>query len=194
MVHALLDGSKTQTRRVIRKVQQNNCITLRKSTNRKAGLETHVIDAPEYPQLLPIRATVGDRLWVREAWAALDACTHSDPGATAIANRGFYRADHIDGLPNDISLWRPSIHMPRWASRLTLTVTDVRVQRVQDIIRGDAMEEGCPFPNMAAGPDPREWFAEIWGNIHGSDAWDRNDWVAAYTFTVGHHNIDAVAP
>lgn len=80
--------------------------------------------------------------------------------------------------------------MPRWASRLTLIVTDVRVQRLQDISRGDAMGEGCPFQNMADGDDPREWFRALWNSLHGPDAWDANPWVCALTFTVHRCNID----
>jgi hypothetical protein len=89
----------------------------------------------------------------------------------------------------------PSIHMPRWASRITLTVTDVRVQRLQDISRGDAMDEGCPLPNMADGPDPRDWFADLWDSLNAKRApWDSNPWVAAYTFTVEQRNIDQQEP
>ena len=78
--------------------------------------------------------------------------------------------------------WTPSIFMPRWASRITLEIVSVRVERVQEISRGDAMEEGCPFPNMAKGPDTRQWFKDLWENIHGHDAWERNDWVWVIEF------------
>ena len=82
--------------------------------------------------------------------------------------------------------------MPRWASRITLIVTDVRMQRLQDISRGDCMDEGCPFANMAEGPNPRDWYANICDTINGSGTWDDNPWVAAYTFTVHRCNIDAM--
>lgn len=61
----------------------------------------------------------------------------------------------------------PSILMPRWASRITLEITGVRVERLIEISRGDAMAEGCPFKNMAEGDDPRQWFAELWDLING---------------------------
>jgi len=99
--------------------------------------------------------------------------------------------------------------MPRWASRLTLTVTDVRVQRLQEISEADAWAEGCrqgemddhekPFP--ADEPDPsgigergwdnaRDWFGDIWNSLHGPDAWEANPWVAAISFDVHCLNID----
>ena len=182
MVRALLDGRKTQTRRVIRGVRSDNSVVLKKSTKTRMGICTHVMDGPTHPEILPIRAVVGDRLYVREAF-----CPRL--GYPAPVAKPHYRAD--DDKPEWRGLWKPSIHMPRWASRLTLTVTDVRVERLQDISRGDAMGEGCPFANMAAGPDPRAWFSDLWGTIHSVEAWCANPWVAAYTFTVERRNIDA---
>ncbi|MDF1801701.1 hypothetical protein [Thalassovita sp.] len=99
------------------------------------------------------------------------------------------------------------LFMPRWASRLTLTVTDVRVQRLRDISEGDAIAEGCrPFfdednprpmrcPNggtmdMAPLKGPLDDFQRLWNSINGPDAWDAAPWVAAYTFTVHRCNID----
>ena len=122
------------------------------------------------------RVNSGERIWVREAWGPWDG----DQSAA-------YRAD---GGEMPTGGWRSPIHMPRRFSRITLTATDVRVMRVQDINRGDAMGEGCPFANMADGPDPREWYAALWNSIHGPDAWGRNDWVEALTFAVRKRNID----
>ncbi|MEC8196494.1 MAG: hypothetical protein VX228_09285 [Pseudomonadota bacterium] len=140
MVCALLEGRKTQTRRVIRNVMQNYCITLKNSTKTKSGLETHVIDAPEYPRILPVKVTKGDRLWVRETWRPRQ-------GFGAWDMRLRYPADDYEALledgDRDIGDWTwpkaantgnvPAIHMPRWASRITLKVTDVRVERLQKI-------------------------------------------------------------
>lgn len=167
MVRALLAGRKMQTRRLasspLRKVQP------------------------------------GERLWVRENW-----CKRVDdwgqPHGTALYMADGQHVVRVDGDGftvttadgREASPWRPSIHMPRWASRLTLTVTEVRVQRLQDMDRGDAMEEGCPFSNMAAGPSPRDWFRDLWNSLHGADAWDANPEVVALTFTVAQRNIDAV--
>lgn len=212
MVRALLAGNKTQTRRIIKNVRNDNCIQLRKATATKAGIVTHAIDAPKYPHLMPIRATIGDRLWVREAWSfGAEGCwtigqMQMARGHTKIDL--FYRADPVkeQGLADG---WLPSIHMPRWVSRLTLTVTDVRVQRLQDISEADAWAEGCkpgtiddrgnPFPAEEPSADgkcmigwdcARDWYADLWEALHGPTAWDANPWVAAYSFTVEKMNID----
>jgi len=104
------------------------------------------------------------------------------------------------------------MHMPRWASRLTLTVRDVRVQRLQDISEADAQAEGClmdPEPDEYGGLMPaeiahdngigdvgwdsaRDWFANLWNTINGPDAWEANPWVAAISFDVHRGNIDEV--
>ena len=180
MVRALLDGRKTQHREIL-KPQPDTL------PNGFAGLR------------LPY--AVGDRLWVRESFITgfdIDDEFGRPVGDRKVWYRATYRGltwyDPDTESTLDNPPWKSSTQMPRWASRLTLIVTDVRVQRLQDINRGDAMGEGCPFPNMAAGPDPREWFRAIWNSIHGPDAWDRNDWVAALTFATHLHNIDQMEP
>jgi len=97
--------------------------------------------------------------------------------------------------------WNPSIHMPRWASRLTLTVTDVRVQRLQDISAADSIAEGVECETCAAMAQSAchgkgcfsslADFRALWNSLHGPDAWDANPWVVALTFTVEQRNIDA---
>lgn len=173
MVRALLDGRKTQTRRIL------------KPPYGTLEFQANGTWKPICTKFFP-----GDRLWVREACATW----------VGELKDAAYRADETDAewenLRHDARLgfWkiRPSIHMPRWASRLTLIVTDVRVQRLQDISRGDAMEEGCPFANMADGPDPRDWFTTLWNSIHGPKAWGANPWVCAISFTVTPQNIDQI--
>lgn len=201
MIRALLAGRKTQTRRVLKPQPPANRILrahghwLWTSCDGDSG-DARVLYAP------------GDRLWVREAWAPLTVLTHNDPGAQALWDRGFYRADGstVDG---EISRWRSPVHMPRWASRLTLIVTDVRVQRLQDISEADAVAEGIERLKSGRGfYDPtaskaavrfgewtstaRQGFSRLWNSLHGLGAWDRNDWVAALTFTVHQCNIDQV--
>lgn len=133
----------------------------------------------------------GDRLWVREAHA-FDLCEDSEGNA---ADRVLYRADHNGTAP---LRWRPSIHMPRWASRLTLRVTDVRVERVQDITEEDAraegarelpLQEGAPgawwrFPDTGMGPhrSARAAFADLWRDTYGTESWDANSWVWVVSF------------
>ena len=209
MIRALLDGRKTQTRRQVHKLFRSDYdLTIakdRRGRNCYAGTNPYGVhwihdDAPFFPY------APGDRLYVREAWAPLSALTHNDPGPTALAANGFYRADEstVDG---EISRWRPSIHMPRWASRLTLHVTDVRVQRLQDISEEDARAEGIePLKSGRGYYDPtmshgavraghyftyaKTAFETLWNSIHGPDAWDANPWVAAITFDVKRGNID----
>ncbi len=177
MVRALLDGRKTQTRRVL---------TLRNGFIRDRS------DAADCVRILP-----GYRLWVREAFVTGHEI--DDEFGRPVGDRKVWYRATDSGLtwydPDSESTidnppWNPSIHMPRWASRLTLTVTDVTVQPLLEISRGDAMAEGCPFPNMADGPDPRAWFRDLWNSLHGPEAWAANPWVAAYTFTVERGNID----
>jgi hypothetical protein len=94
--------------------------------------------------------------------------------------------------------WRPSIHMPRSASRLTLRLTDVRVQRLQDISEEDALAEGVKRSQRAISPDSadyctaRDSYASLWESIYGPGSWDANPWVWALTFSVIKRNVDEV--
>lgn len=131
-------------------------------------------------------AVEGDRLWVREA--------HAFDGPLV----RYYATDDVHELRKK----RSPIHMPRWASRLTLVVTDVRVQRVQEISEDDAEAEGVEKFGIATWRDYqsdgvshvvlncRNSFRTLWNSIHGEDAWDRDDWVSAISFTVHRCNID----
>lgn len=192
MVRALLDGRKTQTRRVI-KPQPSACRWKDHLVEQHADGVYRAVKTPYSP---------GDRLWVREVWAH-DA-PDLDTARRGIESGGvfygpYYRAD---AKPFDVASlrWRPSIHMPRWASRLTLTVSDVRVQRLQDITEDDARAEGLERIGTAWGIDgikgsvavyERTAFRVIWNSIHGPGAWDTNPWIAAISFTVERRNIDA---
>jgi len=185
MVRAILEGRKTQTRRVFvppPPFAAGDDITVQLATGSIAP-----------------RHKVGDRLWVREAHALVPASAYrmSDGVQQAINpsdryEAAVYRCDWERSAPP----WRPSIHMPRWASRLTLTVTDVRVQRLQDISEEDAIAEGVA--TFSEGRTMRsisdaEIYRLLWEEINGAGSWDRNDWVAAYTFSVERRNIDAEA-
>ncbi len=170
MVLAILDGSKTQTRRNVKG----------EITNTEGAWLLNgqpMQDCPAVVGQCPY-GQPGDRLWVRETWSYYGGDEYlyqQEPASVG------YRADHVgDHLLG--GRWRPSIYMPRWASRITLDITGVRLERAQDITRGDAMAEGCPFQNMANGPDPRAWFAETWVAINGADSWESNPWVWAIEF------------
>jgi hypothetical protein len=180
MVRAILDGSKTQTRRTFKGTTEH------KGPYNPAYMEAHQ-QANGWGSICPY-GTPGDRLWVRETFAQdVAGC----PGGIS------YRADHFDPKgdgPAHPMKWRPSIFMPRWASRILLEITDVRVQRLQEISEEDARAEGvsdggclsCGNPEPCGcgnpQPDARDGFAWLWQSIHGSDGWHANPWVWAITF------------
>ena len=180
MVQALLAGRKTMTRRVL-KPQPGFTGKMWHIAGRGGGCfvseETEIADAA----LDHIPFAIGDRLWCREAHWFTD-----DGDSVPVA--GNEQASEGEQL-------RSPIHMPRWASRLTLVVTDVRVQRVQDISEDDAIAEGIEATRVTeaeilAMPLALPGFRSLWNRIHGPDAWERNDWVAAVTFTTHQCNID----
>jgi hypothetical protein len=171
MVRAILDGRKTQTRRKI------------KPGDWSVEAHTMETDWPYLPHYLTDGAAVpvkcpygnpGDRLWVRETWANERDGTGC-PDDTGI----LYRATDPGWDDEDTGLrWRPSIFMPRRASRITLEITDVRVQRLQDISDDDSRAEGYDRSHAF----PREWFALLWESINGTGSWAANPWVWAITF------------
>lgn len=165
-----------------------------------------------YPKVQP-----SDRLWVREAWRterAFDGIRPRDlpifelPGLPI-----FYEASDNGQASTWGNPWgeqrRPSMFMPRWASRLTLVMTGVKVERLLDISEEDAIAEGVVFdekkgfwvpgvdhPNSnfpyLSRPTAREMYAALWDVINGPGAWGTNPWVVALTFTVHKQNIDAM--
>lgn len=220
MVRALLEGRKTQTRRLLKIKGKKGFFQFQPSdtegydwTFRRPD---HVWE--DYPHekllgLLPIQ--VGDRLYVREAHYLTDDCTSeyaifTEDSADVAAHREEIEDLQIRHPQSDWSKHlrlRPSIHMPRWASRLTLTVTDVRVQRWQDISEADAIAEGIERLRSGRGfydattskgnvrlghycESATEAFKILWNSLHGPDAWDANPWLAAYSFDVQRGNID----
>lgn len=140
---------------------------------------------------------VGDRLWVRETWAVSTIYDGMPPRDIPPCGVRYAATDQRIGIKD-----RPSMFMPRWASRLTLTVTDVRVERLQDISEADALAEGAPrlgmdddgkFYESLTGTQ-RCGFAGVWEHINGARAgcsWDENPWVVALTFRPALANIDA---
>ena len=200
MVRALLDGRKSMTRRILKPQPPADAHMVRAYTDnapRPALRNTIGWFVPEAGDLwpcndedrIPLPYASGDRLWVREGWAS----------ESVDAEEGFYGPDYratANGQPTD-GRWRSPIHMPRWASRLTLVVTDVRLERVQETSNDDARAEGAPAWWRGLPEDQREptttaigMFRDLWSALHGPDAWKRNDWVATITFTVHRCNID----
>jgi hypothetical protein len=153
MVNAILEGKKTQTRRVVK---------IRKAVDE--------IIRP-LPDICPY-GVVGDRLWVREAWSIAEK--KFDPEVSRIV----YRADGVDPLPDATgrARWRPSIHMPRAASRLLLEVTEVRIERLKDITDKDARAEGVDLTGLGL-TSYRQAFFWLWRSINGQESLDSNPWV-----------------
>lgn len=117
----------------------------------------------------------GDRLWVREPFAKVDGQTRPWIETDYLAT--YTHGDRLGDLIGIEKHWTPSIEMPREASRITLEIADMRVERLQEISRGDAMAEGCPFPNMAQGDDPRQWYAQSLEDTNCIGSWNANPWV-----------------
>jgi hypothetical protein len=191
MIRALLAGRKTQTRRMAKVVRDVNF-----------GCE---IAPSEYAVEVRngnyenVRIKPGDQMWVRETWAdgfiTLDGVVLDDGGY-------HYRASDTSGVVG----WKPSIHMPRAASRLTLSVTDVRIERLQAISDHDCLDEGVSrfvsdggygdAPALLREGGVRGAFKDLWSSINGDTgpaAWLTNPWVIVYVFTVAHRNIDTVS-
>ncbi len=196
MIRAILNDTKTQTRRIF-KFRETG----------KPPLSPDNFNPQHVSQPCPY-GRVGDRLWVRETWN-LSSNTH---GHECL----FYRADGEDYdqysqmmrlwdsaakawkiAPTETptvppETWKPAIHMPRWASRITLEITGVKVERLQDITYDDVMAEGCPPEREDAPyPDPNDpgswfgpsrWFRDLWETINGPGSWDANPWVWAIEF------------
>jgi hypothetical protein len=200
MVRALLDGSKTQTRRVAKGV---HCV------HAKTGEALQGLDSSG-PRIPCPYGQPGDRLWVRETHAPQADCWGSWErwlrGAGGEAPILHYAAD-FKPFQNDngfvirkpfIEKWRPSIHMPRWASRIDLDVTGVRVERLQDISAADAKAEGIesqyengPWRNYGRegywfpeGKDtaPMLSYRSLWEQINGAGSWAANPWVWVVDF------------
>ena len=202
MVKALLDGRKTQTRRILKPQPPADAHMVRAYTENapRAALRNTVgWFVPEAGDLwpcndgdrIPLPYTLGDRLWVRETWG-MGLSDHGDCPRYK-ATMDYQCGDKIKPPHEGPFKWRSPIHMPRWASRLTLLVTDVRVQRLQEISVVDVFAEGAVPADLPHGSHigrERDFFRDLWNSLHGPDAWEANPWVCALTFTVHRANID----
>jgi len=171
MVRAIiLDGRKTQTRRVVRLPSWFQAITY--------------VDDAQYKDCIERRVKcpyggIGERLWCKETFIK---CEEPDDDGNYII---YYRADY----PNDKTFGpcKPSIYMPRWASRITLEITGVRVERIQDITEEDAKAEGCEIGHGLTDDSPffaREAFQKLWDSINAKRGygWNENPWVFVISF------------
>jgi hypothetical protein len=227
MVRAILEGRKTMTRRALN-LPTKNIYEHPKMGGWAASTiggndgSFHIIKGGKVPtketvciwhqttgDCIATPLQVGDRLWVREAcWICPPGWTDTPvnpmgPRRQEVA----YKADDRKGgtaeAARDYNLkLTPSIHMPRWASRITLEVTGVKVERLQDISEADCYAEGCEqddadgtpvwyvrgtnlLPHPATG---QKCYRLLWQSINGPGSWDANPWVAAYSFRVVHQS------
>ena len=187
MVRAILDGTKTQTRRVVKfdklhtdygppnpdkawvdksymKAEFGEVPCLKVPFGNGQNETTHRHFSPH--------GAPGDRLWVKETFF---------PRLNNTA--AVYRADCDDpGMAAMYGGWKPSIFMPRWLSRITLEITAVRVEKLQDISEEDAMNEGCDGPTHDGFKSYRVQYMELWQSINGPGSWESNPWVWVIQF------------
>lgn len=202
MVRAIFEGRKSQTRRPMKPQPWKN------SVGQWLWGKNHIAFWPEIsnygplPSLFPY-GKVGDRIWLRETWCQpvmgdlLNQYLRAKVRGVEVeyaADMGIERfplGGNFTPMLRDFR-WRPSIHMPRWASRITLEISDVRVQRVQDISEEDCIAEGLPLLKTncdgECGSTPcgisRQPFIALWESTYGPGSWERNGWVWALTFEV----------
>lgn len=205
MVRAILAGRKTQTRRIVKPAPPEWC----GEAHHRGEADWYLTESP-----IPFNAfdakcpygQPGDRLWVRETtyiapknFATPDeTCVRDYDGALRFVS---YRADgHSEDAMRDYRLkWTPSIHVPRWASRITLEIVSVRVERLSEITEADAIAEGIVHDHLwdrANSPSDRltyvgcgetfatavEAYQHLWGSINGPGSWEANPWVWVVEF------------
>lgn len=194
MVRAILDGHKTQTRRII-KPQPVRTHSEVWQLSEKHWMHQWIPGQHAGPVAHCPYGRPGHRLWVRETWlpdppmdGTWDYYAFTDGviyNFDALPEQ-FRSPEHVmyEASQPDVNLrWKPSIHMFRWASRITLEITRVRVERLQDISDQDAVREGVEAldsfdPEFGA----RGTFRELWQSINGETSWDENPWVWAVEF------------
>lgn len=208
MVCAILKERKTQTRRVVKPQLANGWrldkpprlgfITSSHPKKGRFGVFIHRHADFTERDLVPCPyGQPGDQLWVRETTqencvGSVSLSRYSADGAPVL-----YTGCEDPEFNGSVAHWdysravRPSIHMPRWASRIQLEITDVRVERLQEISEADALAEGitpykCGFTNGLMGPfsHPVLAFSDLWKSISGTGSWDQNPWVWVVEFRV----------
>lgn len=216
MVRALLDGRKTQTRRVI--ADQVGCEMPiggaaydREFSPDAPYFWRNGFDGSPVRQLVPQPVwQIGDHLWVKETWNTISDFDHLPPrelpdGAPILfpADGSMHGRWAREGCAVLAGKVRQSIFMQKRFSRLTITVTDVRVERLQNISEEDARAEGIEQYGRFFGLPKTDWddaaitakdaYSILWNDINGPDSWEQNPWVVAVSFTVDHRNIDTPA-
>ncbi|HBQ5642008.1 TPA: hypothetical protein L7572_002056 [Klebsiella variicola] len=233
MVRAILDGRKTQTRREVKLNLDIACLATtydwatslaanhyqglteeqiqQKAESLRGVIHPVILGNGQMVSIICPHGKPGDRIWVREAFCPVDDTQYGGEKWVDYRATPKFEASHPagwDSAPNDAEAlkWRPSIHMPRWASRILLEITDVRVERLNAISPEDAESEGLertnftgfgdepglpsyPEPDVYFDPLKKQWkeyppeaFAGLWESIYGADSWRANPWVWVIEF------------
>lgn len=202
MVRAILEGRKNQTRRAIKLPNERG----EWEASTIGGDGTYHSDGTPAPEMACIwniktgttlvcpHGKHGDRLWVRETWQGplFEGDLPEDHMSDKYEKPEFchYKAsgdncDFIDADDNLVSRWRPSIHMPRWASRILLEITNVRVERLQEISDEDSLDEGIyPTSTGLYRGSAISQYKKLWESINGQGSWDLNPWAWVIEFKV----------
>ena len=199
MVRAILDGRKTQTRRPIKWKQTRFTEIGEREDGSKWPWSEDAEHACDFWHPCPFGA-VGDRIWVREAFRVHSRATDVATLVYKASERNSWTEQThrvpvaVCNKPATPEKWTPSLHMPRWASRILLEITDVRVERLNAISEEDARAEGIidggclncgePEPCGCANPEPdaTDAFAYLWQSIYGQESWNANPWVWVISF------------
>lgn len=186
MVKAILEGRKTQTRRVVKAGSWENLVSEVMRVNNKWVWETI-----EYSLTTPF-GKVGDRLWVREKHKVKGLCSGCYEYACDCGHfEVTYAADNKSKIMGEwdcdsdfpkTEYWRPSIFLPRFLSRITLEITNIRVERLQDISEEDIYAEGIKKVEWALSHGPHDEFKDLWQSINGAESWNANPWVWVVEF------------
>ncbi|MGA4742422.1 hypothetical protein ACPC5Q_03530 [Acinetobacter junii] len=190
MVQAILSGQKTQTRRIVNKAPtteiNHRLIALNNGWNWQVdqqGIVPTMHREIDNPMVCPF-GQVGDRLWVRETFAS-GLCTKS-----GYAYRATHKAEDLEEGWFETIKWTPSIHMPRTACRLILEITNIRIERLNDITSEDAKAEGFDYSThpsaieMGYAIGAKTNFRVTWEQIYGQNEWNKNPWVWVVEFKV----------
>ncbi|EPI4792748.1 hypothetical protein ACS6BG_002807 [Klebsiella oxytoca] len=193
MVRAILDGRKTQTRRPVKFPVHDKNLGCELAGNELAG----ELSAGNY--LNSAFGKPGDRIWVREAFRVHSRATDVATLVYKASERNSWTEQThrvpvaVCNKPATPEKWTPSLHMPRWASRILLEITDVRVERLNSIHDVDAMREGIQnlttcshadfgIPDVVNAQHPARAFQLLWESIYGAESWKANPWVWVIKF------------
>ncbi|PLG60585.1 hypothetical protein [Klebsiella pneumoniae] len=203
MVRAILDGRKTQTRRLVKGT--DGAVKFCKEWDINGEEIFVVLGEKDHTGMNPVLGAiscpfgaVGDRIWVREAFRVHSRATDVATLVYKASERNSWTEQThrvpvaVCNKPATPEKWTPSLHMPRWASRILLEIIDVRVERLNAISQEDAQAEGMELTGWRptySDPDsggevwtPYDNFAQLWESIYGEESWKANPWVWVIEF------------